>query len=164
MTGAWAYVFNSLLWSAAGFATGWVIARLRPTTEPKEPAVPQSTFLSWHGHRLTTQRATRILGVIVIVLAIFTVVQSVVTSERLAHVTRCQARFNSETAKVASLRADLADRDREALNNLLLTIFRKQGHEAAQRHAFVSWVHHTEANERERKAHPLPPYPKGDCK
>ena len=157
-----AYVINSAAWSGAGFLTGWFIAHTREVVESESP-VPQSTFVTIRGHRITTQRATRLLGVVVILLAVFTVLQTVLAADRLAAVTRCQAKFNADFARVSTIRADLADKDREALNGLLLTIYQHRGDQALAKHAFAQWARHTQANENERADHPLPSYPSGAC-
>jgi inorganic triphosphatase YgiF len=127
--------------------------------------MPNSTFVAWHGHRLTTQNATRIIGIVVLLLAIFTVVQNTRTTHHLNDVTACQADFNHEFAEVVTLRSKLGDQDRKALQDMLLALYRQRNEDAKQRlRTFEAWVKTTERNERERKQNPLPELPSGECR
>lgn len=163
------YVVNSLGWSLAGFAAGWAVASLRrDLTTIKEAVVddtPDGDQLPAHTSRVSTDTATRWLGIVVALLAIVTVTQGVIAQRRIGEVTSCQARFNSEFAQATSVRAQLANEDRLALQNMLLALYRQRGADEARRlETFQEWVRTVEQSERERAEHPLPELPKGDCR
>lgn len=163
MTGDLFYFVNSTAWSALGFIVGWFVASTHRIERGN--AVPNSTFIAVHGHRMTTQVATRIIGIIVLLLAIFTVAQNTSTARHLNEVTDCQARFNHEFAEVSTLRAQLADQDRKALQNMLLALYQQRDATARKRlRTFQQWVKTVERNERERRENPLPELPTGECR
>lgn len=160
------YVVNSIGWSGVGFLLGWIVASMRrdvtvikETVVDEEPPPPQ-------GHTLETtgERATRVLGVAMIALAIITVVQGHLASSRLADVTDCQAEYNNQFSKVMTLRVDLADQDRKALQNMLVQLYRQRGSEQARLKTFQRWVRTVERTERQRQLNPLPETPEGDCR
>jgi hypothetical protein len=158
------YVVNSLGWSLVGFAVGWLASSTRRDVRRiKEAVVPDDP-----GQRPDwshpTGTATRWLGVVVAVLAVLTVATGYVTTRRVADVAACQADYNHRFTQVSQLRAQLADGDRAAQQNLLLTIYKERGNQAAQLRAFTAWADTVQRNEVQRKAHPLPELPEGDCR
>jgi dipeptide/tripeptide permease len=165
MSAALFYIVNSLTWSVVGFIVGSWVASSARRVQQQEAVVPNSTFLAVHGHRMTTQNATRIIGIVVLLLAIFTVVQNTRTSQRLSDVTSCQAKFNHEFAEVSTLRAALADQDRRALQDMLLALYQQRNASQDKRlRTFEAWVATTERNDRARKQNPLPELPSGECR
>lgn len=159
MSDAIEYVVNSFAWSAIGFTVGWLVASLRTDVHSlKEALVPTEEART---RRLkSTQRATRVLGTIVALLAIATVVQGFVATRRLNEISDCQSTYNRHFAAATKTRAQLAEEDRQALVNLLLSLYQQRDETEQQRlHTFEQWVKTTEANERERRQHPLPSYP-----
>jgi len=151
------YVVNSFAWSVIGFVVGWLGASLRSDIHTlKEALVPTEEARAQRLKR--TQRSTRLLGVIVAVLAVATVVQGVIAQQRLNDVSRCQAQYNERFAAASKTRADLADEDRRALNRMLLTLYQKRDASEQERlGVFERWVRITQRNERHRPQ--LPEYP-----
>lgn len=162
MTAVLEYVVGSLGWSLLGFAVGWIAASLRRDVLTIKEAIVDEEQQFPHGPSVTT--ATRWLGVIVILLAVASVIQGVVTQRRLSDVTECQAEFNAEFAEVLTLRADLAEEDRVALQSMLIGIYRVREDDAAQEERFREYVEQIQASNEEREDHPLPELPRGDCR
>lgn len=160
------YVVNSLGWSLVGFAVGWLAGGARRDVRViKEAVVPdedddEKARPRWMGG----MDATRWLGIVVAILAVVTVTQSYLASRRLSEVTDCQADYNQRIVDVTRIRSQLADEDRTALNTMLLTIYTKRDDKPAQLAAYTAWVNTVRTNEVERKQHPLPEWPGGDCR
>lgn len=171
------YILNSLGWSLLGFTVGWLTASLRrDVTAIKERVMPDQQGsapstrrnlppVQEDHHLISSDKATRWLGIIVALLAIVTVTQGVMAQRRIGDVTECQAQFNDEFAKATAVRSQLANDDRLALQNMLLALYQQRGADEARRlKTFEKWVKTVEASERERREHPLPELPKGDCR
>lgn len=157
------YVVNSLAWSLVGFVLGWLLASLRrDVTDIREAIVRDETTDEREHQRI--DRASRVLGIIVALLAVVTVVQAYVFQRERAEVIGCQTQYNAAIADATRARAQLANEDRHALNTLLLSIYERRGDERAQLRAYTDWVNTTRRTEVERKQHPLPELPKGDCR
>lgn len=161
------YVVASLGWSLLGFATGWLAASLRTDVSAIKETVLHEPHEENHErlHLPSVDRATRLLGIVVALLAVVTVVQGVVAQRRIADVAECQAEYNDRFAEALQVRSQLADEDREALHNMLLAVYEQRHDSRAERYrTFQQWVETTQANERERADHPVPELPKGDCR
>jgi len=164
------YVLNSLGWSLVGFLVGWLAASLRRDVSVIKEALvdhdqeQEPPVVVVHHPHSATATATRILGIVVALLAVITVGQGVVSARRDAGITECQARYNHQFARAMGVRVNLADRDRRALQTMLVTIYRKRDAPPQERlAAFQEWVDTVERTERERKDHPLPELPKDRC-
>lgn len=160
------YVISSVGWSLVGFVGGWLVASLRSDVTVIREAVVHDDEHIEHEHELPRRAdiATRVLGIVVALLAIVTVVQGVVSSRRDAEIVDCQTDFNTEFARVVSLRSELTDADRDALENLMLTLNEQANDRAARREAFDQYVDTIRATRAQRAEHPLPELPKGECK
>lgn len=160
------YVVSSLAWSLAGFLLGWLLATLRQDVRIIRRAVmPNTPVATWRGHTMTAALATRVLGIIVSVLAIVTVASTFIANDRINDATACQAEYNRRFAEVQNLRARLAQEDRDALQNMLITLYQRRGaSQAEQLEVFQQWVDTVRSSQRERKQNPLPELPRGDCR
>lgn len=170
MSALFEYVFNSLAWSGLGFVSGWLVASLRSDVATIREVVMHEDEQTQEDavaarRRHTSRAAQRWVGVAITVLAVATVVQGVIATQRLNDVSHCQAAYNERFAAATKTRAQLAEDDRVALNNLLLSLYRQREATEQQRLAtFEQWVEETERNQRERAKTPLPEYPVGgDC-
>jgi len=107
-----------LAWSIAGFviglAAGWVA---RAVFEIKEAVVPESTPRVERRRRSSDR--TRILGVVVIVLAVFSVISASYQVHEQRQLAQCLATHNAAFADALQQRAEIADDDRAALTRMV---------------------------------------------
>lgn len=167
------YVINSLAWSAGGFAIGWLVASARRDMgEIREAVVHEDSSTPANDDALSsellhsrTDAVTRWLGVIVALLAIATVTQAYFANQRIGDVSECQAEYNTRFAEATQKRSQLANEDRDALQHMLITLYRKRDASSEERlRVFERWVNTVQSNEKQRKLNPLPQLPQGDCR
>lgn len=164
MTEAFVYVLSSLVWSAVGFGIGWFLGSTRREVQQiKEAVVPEN--VEFRPHHAPPVPSSRLLGIVVMLLAIASVGSTYVANQRISNVTECQADYNDRFADVASYRAALAAEDSQALQTMLITLYRKRDASDKERlRVFERWVKTVQQNSKDRKANPLPNVPKGDCR
>jgi hypothetical protein len=97
---------------------------------------------------MATTKTERVLGVLLIVMAL-------VTTGQTAWYSHEQQNCNEAFAKNLAARSQWAAEDREALNNLIITVF-TYDNDRRQVAAYRRWRHITTTNERARVAQPLP--------
>lgn len=168
------YVINSLAWSAGGFAIGWLVASARQDMgaireavvhEDSSTPADDDDALSSELLHSRTDAVTRWLGVVVALLAIATVTQAYFANQRIANVAECQAEYNTRFTEAIRERTQLANEDRDALHNMLITLYRKRDASDKERlRVFKHWVDTVQSNEQQRKLNPLPELPQGDCR
>lgn len=159
------YVISSLVWSLIGFAVGWLIASMRTDVKTIREAVVHDDERQERERRIDTHRLSRWLGLVAMLLAVATVVQGVAQQRRLNDISECQTEYNNDFAQSVQQRSALGDEDRNALQEMLLALYRQRDDSTEERlRTFEEWVATTQRNERERAEHPLPELPKGDCR
>lgn len=102
----------SISWSIIGFIVGWLVGReMLFVTQIREAVVPEEEI-----ERTDPKlpKGNRVLGIVVIILAIFTVVQGSYFAYENNQKSECQAQFNADFAKVLGLRAQWANEDKNA--------------------------------------------------
>lgn len=111
---------------------------------------------------MVSARTQRILGVVVLLLAIGMGAQYAIQTTHERKVAQCQARVNNAFAVVLKLRGDLADADRAA-NRTLLESVAKAKTAADVREAELTYLRTQTRLDRERTAHPYPQLPAKAC-
>jgi len=111
-------LFNDLLpsfsWSLVGFVLGWLVGReMLFISQIREAVVPEEEIERTEP-TLPSPRGNRLLGIVVIVLAIFTVAQGAYFSWENNQKADCQAQFNADFASVLAKRAQWANEDKAA--------------------------------------------------
>lgn len=115
------YVLNALAWSFGGFAVGYfVCATNRDLHSIKEAIVPEQ-----HEPQRQPVRPyipNRLLGVILVVMAVVTTVAIALATQQRSEVSECQAEVNRDLITALSERSKIADEDRHALDALILAV------------------------------------------
>lgn len=161
----WTYVFQSAVWSVAGFAVGRYSVRLkREVDEIKEAAVSNETAPDPPRRRASSDHplsVPRWVGVIIIVLSLFTVGQAWYFARQDRQTAECQALTVKEFQTALSLRTRVAEEDRKVLDKLVLEVTQATTPEQS-RAALNAYVEARKANDAERARNPLPEIK--DCK
>lgn len=147
------YVLNSMIWSAGGFAFGWFFSSLycRWLFKTKNPYLHESIAFRW-------------LGIVIAFMAVATSLQVWQVNSRLTEESQCLAEYQDHVAEVTNLRAELADQDRRALNDMLIGLYENRDATPEERLAlFENWVETTRRTEQERRENPLPSLPSYAC-
>lgn len=105
------YVVASMLWALAGLAVGFTLGRAgRVFQPPKESAVPHTT---------SRGMADRVVGLVVVIMAVVSVIAMSISINRQERIATCQADFNTRFAAALQERNDAAARERAAQRELL---------------------------------------------
>lgn len=169
----WTNVLASAAYSLAGFLVGFGLGRVsRDVHDIKESVVTEPTRLvrrDPHQHGFWRWTDNRVLGLGLLALSILTLVFAFIGSQKLTNQAQCQSEFNVRFGLAYQARAASADGDRNALNNLMLSIAGEpptpQGR-AKARAAFEHYIAQIKTSDATRRAHPLPdpPNPATLCK
>lgn len=111
-------------------------------------------------HRIAAWPWDRVLGVVLVVLAVATVLTTVSINQRIERVASCQAGVNRAFQAALDARTQAADLERAAQRDLLTTVGQhnqKSTDAALERYQQV--LHHADET---RDSSPLPPY--GRCR
>lgn len=104
----------SISWSLIGFVAGWLVGReMLFISQIREVVVPKAER-ERTDHTLPKVTGNRLLGWIVIILALFTVAQGSYYAYDRNQITQCQAKFNADFAATVAKRAQWADEDKQA--------------------------------------------------
>jgi uncharacterized protein HemX len=151
-----AYIVNSAAWSAAGFLIGTLFTRgAKEVHEIREAVVEDDS--KQHRHAPPTNR---LIGIVVVILAVITVANSAYFTWQQQQVSDCQADVNSQFIEALKSRSSTADDDRTALKELATTIV---NHPEQAGEALQDYVSTLKASDKERKRNPLPPLPEETC-
>lgn len=130
------YVFTSLAWSLCGFLAGWLLGGL-------------GRDLIGAPLHLWTER---VIGIVVVILAVVTMVTSVSVNARLENVISCQAAFNANYRQALADRNEATNQERDAQRKLILSI--TQGGNDQQ--ALTEYLDALNATNANRAENPLP--------
>lgn len=99
---------------------------------------------------------------LVVAMTVWAVIASTVasgkvsdTQESLSRVVACQQEYNADNAAVLAQRAEWADQDRKALGDMTAALMKSRSNEAVEA-ALRTYLDTAAANDRKRKANPLP--------
>lgn len=154
-------VLTSVNWSLVGFIAGWLAAHEMSFINRTLEATVSVAKREKPDHAETPGRS-RVLGWVVVVLAVVTVAQgsyftyeSSKTAQKNTERTECQAQFNKDFAAVLVKRAQWADDDKKALNKLLrdLLAVTKPGQSGQ---ILVTYLATTDRTDKLRAETPLP--------
>lgn len=122
------YVTNSLVWSAVGLMFGVVLGmgiRIK--------------FLYW---RLEEKNRDRVIGALLILTALGSVVQGLAFQREQRRITQCQVDYNTKFQQTLQERAEIADRDRNNVNVMVVAILQAKGGDAVR----TALEHYTKVN------------------
>lgn len=152
----------SVSWSLIGFLVGWLVGReMLFISQIREATVPQDER-ERTDHKVTPASRSRLLGFIVVLLALFSVVQGSFYTYDTQKTSQCQAQFNADFAKVIGLRAQWADENSQALNKMLDGVLNGATPEI-RRKFLVDYLNIIHANDAKRAATPLPKLEDRNC-
>lgn len=97
---------------------------------------------------------SRFLGVILIVMALITTATASLASYRSQEQAKCFTDYNQEFVRAYTVRSQAADRDRAALNGLMIGL--QSGDQKARAALFNEYVETVKRTDEERKRHPIP--------
>lgn len=100
----------------------------------------------------------RIVGIIIIVLALMTVGSTAYYNHEQREITRCQAQYNDQFAQQIKERNKISESDRENLTALVKAVVNSKSREESHK-ALENYLKTMEKNDEERKEHPLPGLP-----
>lgn len=106
----------SISWSLIGFVLGWLIGReMLFISQIREAVVPEDEReRTDHSVADSPEKRSRLLGIIIVCLAVFSVVQGSYYAYETNKQSSCQAQFNKDFAAVLQKRAQWADEDKAA--------------------------------------------------
>lgn len=159
-------IFNDLLpslsWSLVGFVVGWLVGReMLFISQIREAVVPEAEIERTE-QKLPAPRSSRLLGIVVIVLAIFTVAQGSYYAYENNKKSSCQAQFNSDFAKVIALRSQWANEDKAAEIKLWRD-FLTTTQPAQSRKILEAYLEATTRTDKLRAENPLPKLEDRNC-
>lgn len=158
----------SISWSLIGFLLGWLVGReMLFVHRMKEPAMedtddtkggPGQGSSDEHTHKSSR---TLVLGIIISLLAVFTVLQGSYYTYETQKKATCQAQFNADFAKVIGLRAQWADEDKAAELKLFRDLLAaKPGSGSA---ILSEYLAATDRTDKLRRENPLPKLEDRNC-
>lgn len=170
----------SAAWSLLGFVIGWLVGREARTIETIKEAVvderPEEKTVSG-GARMPevvvvrqeqsphfpepTSDGSRTLGWIVIVLALFTILQAAYFTFENQQNVECQAKYNAAVAEVQNRRGEWIDEDRAVLIDFFKTVYNKPADDEEELQAFRNLIRTYDRNSALRAENPLPSLPGG---
>lgn len=100
----------------------------------------------------------RVVGIIIIVLALMTVGSTAYYSHEQREITRCQAQYNDRFAQQIEERNRIAESDRKNLTELVKAVVNSKSREESHK-ALEKYLEIMEKNDEDRQDHPLPGLP-----
>lgn len=154
-------VFGQIAYSLLGFVLGWLVGReARKIEEVHRVVVEEGEEMSESVAEVEKTPQSK-FGVFLVVLAIFTVIQTAYFSYEQNRVTECLSNYNHSLAEVQNLRAQWLDQDRQAFIEFFDT-YQGNPTEEERRAAFFNLIETYEKNTERRKSTPLPRLEKCD--
>lgn len=154
-------LLTSVSWSLIGFLVGWLVGReMLFISQIREAIVPQDER-ERTDHKVTPEKRSRLLGFIVVLLALFSVAQGSFYAYESEKKSACQAQFNNDFARVATARSQWADDDKKALNKMLSDLLSAKPGQG--RTILEKYIEATERTDKLRAENPLPKLEDRDC-
>jgi hypothetical protein len=153
----------SVCWSLIGFLIGWLFGReMLFITQIREAVVPEEERdLTEHKVADTPEKRSRLLGFIVVILAVFTVLQGSYFTYENKKQAQCQAQYNSDFAAVVRKRAQWADEDKQAELKLFRDLLGAKPGTGAK--ILQDYLETTSRTDKLRQENPLPKLEDRDC-
>lgn len=161
MNSGWVYLLESVPWALGGFLVGYLtgahVRRTHARQDNTEDSVSRRKWLS----------SQQILGLVVVLLAVATVVQGVLTTRATEQLAECQQRYSSEFAETINARAQSTSEAQDALDRLMTLVgeaVREPGTDTgAVQRAIDDYLASRREAEANRQRNPYPPPPNSIC-
>lgn len=152
----------SICWSLIGFLIGWLVGREMLFISQIREAVVSEDERQRTDHNIadTPEKRSRLLGFVVVTLAVFSVLQGSYYAYETKKSAQCQAQYNDDFAKVLQQRAVWADEDRRELTRTVESILTGPN---ASRKALQDYLDTVAKNDKLRAENPLPDLNDRDC-
>jgi len=168
---SWTYITQSVPWIALGLIAGFFMGRstvavtaIADAVQDEGDVVPGTISKPARKWRFT---ATHAIGVVVIVLGVFTAVQSYVQADATNQLAVCQQAYTNGFADAIDARSAASQEAQDALDDLLSTVASitptPQGRDQF-RDALTEYLAKRAAAKQAQKEHPYPPAPRDVCK
>jgi hypothetical protein len=166
---SWTYITQSVPWALGGLLIGFLMARSTVAFEAIADAVHDE------GEPMTVDLPARrprfngitVLGAVIVVLGVFTAVQSYVQSAATDRLTECQTAYANGFADALDARSDATSAAQDALDDLLTTVASitptPEGREEF-RVALSSYLSKRVDAKKTQKENPYPPAPRDVCR
>lgn len=173
MTGAWYDALVNLAWSSLGFLGGFIVGRMsrdvrdacadHADTSQESPVMPQQA-----PRRLAHALVGRVIGVLLILLALATLLASALSLQRQEEAVACQTRYAEAVARALNARTQVAAEDRAALVGAVLGVNAVTAtdplvREAEVRVALDGYLTAIRQGDERRAQNPLPDPPSVAC-
>lgn len=148
---------GGLAYSLLGFVVGWLVGHEAQTIEEIRDAVVSEEEADAMDRNVRERTRLGKVGIFLIVMAIFTVIQSAYFSFEQNKATKCLAEYNNDLASVQQVRAKWADEDRKAMMDFFDTYQSQPPPNQEERiRAFEKLTSTYDKNTERRKDTPLP--------
>jgi len=97
-----------------------------------------------------------VLGFAFIVIALIMMIQGLWLGQQQENETQCQADYNAQSNAVQKQRAEWADQDRDALNQMIFTVIDPHTSNQQKQNAVNEFAQTARKNDANRRANPLP--------
>jgi hypothetical protein len=175
-----AYIIAASAWSVIGFFAGALFVRVvMEVHEIRESVVASHTDTGRpkaaqvkRGMRKVFRRldATRLLGILLLLLALATTLQtfyqtsrSQALGEAQVRLAQCQIAYQNGFADALDARTTATNEAQQALDELVATVAQATGREAS-RAALARYIEVRERQKRTQESNPYPPAPRDVCK
>ena len=154
-------ILPSLSWSLIGFLVGWLFGReMLFISQIREAVVPEEERAVTDHSKMSGARS-KVLGYVVIVLAVFSVLQGSYYAYQTSQTSSCQAQFNADFAVVVAKRAQWANEDKAAETKLWKDFLSAKPGEP--REILAAYLQATARTDALRAENPLPKLEDRDC-
>ncbi len=166
---SWTYITQSVPWALGGLLVGFLMARSTVAVEAIADAVHDE------GDPMPAASPTRrprfngitVLGAVIVVLGVFTAVQSYVQASATDRLTECQTAYANGFADALDARSDATSAAQDALDDLLTTVASitptPEGREEF-RVALADYLAKRADAKKTQAENPYPPAPRDVCK
>lgn len=175
---SWTYMSQSLPWIIAGLIVGFLMGRSTVAADAIAGAVQAKGDKMSGTSEIAPEREPRgaarrvrfssfnVLLVVVIVLGVFTAVQSYVQGEATQRLAACQTAYSNGFADALDARSQATSQAQDALDELLSkaasAVPSTEGREQVRR-ALSDYLAKRAEAKRTQKEHPFPPAPRDVC-
>jgi hypothetical protein len=159
------YLIQSLPWAVAGFLAGCLSTlQIRPTPDALAP--PENTMATAPQKKPRRFTLVHIIGLVVLVLTIFSAIQTQVQSDANDRLTRCLVTYANATADAIDARSKAATEAQKATIAMWRTVFEQPQTDAGRaeaRRVFAEYLQKQEASIQTQQTNPYPAAPRDVC-
>ncbi|MGB3443901.1 MAG: hypothetical protein WBA97_34620 [Actinophytocola sp.] len=165
----WNYILLSVPWTGVGLLVGWLMGRSTVAVDALADAVQDEGDPVPEGQIARRSRftGTHVLGAIIVILGVFTAVQSYVQSDATARLTECQTAYANGFADALDARSTATSEAQDALDQLLSSVAAVTPTEEGRRQfqdALTAYLEKRAVAKKAQQENPYPSPPRDVCK